>query len=226
MTPLDIRLAKNSFKFSIPADGKIWVKFLANPIPSWRVAQEQPTQRAWDSGVPGIRAGTRGVLLFFSHPVESDSETQWTATCQASLFLTISQSWPKFMSIASVMPSSHLILWPSSSPLNLSQHQENFQWVDCSPQVTKILELQLQHQSFQWVFKLVSFKIDLVSSPCCPRNSQKSSPAPQFEGISSLSLCLLYRTAVTILHVHWEDHRLDYTDLCRQCDVSAFQHTV
>ena len=37
-------------------------------------------------------------------------ETPWTAACQASLSLTISQSLPKFMSIASVMPSNHLIL--------------------------------------------------------------------------------------------------------------------
>ena len=37
--------------------------------------------------------------------------TPWTAACQASLSLTISWSPPKFMSIASVMPSSHLILW-------------------------------------------------------------------------------------------------------------------
>ena len=36
--------------------------------------------------------------------------TPWTATCQASLSLTISQSLPKFMSLALVMPSSHLIL--------------------------------------------------------------------------------------------------------------------
>ena len=35
----------------------------------------------------------------------------WTIACQAALSLTISQSLPKFMSIASVMPSSHLILW-------------------------------------------------------------------------------------------------------------------
>ena len=35
----------------------------------------------------------------------------WTAACQASLFLTISQSLPKFMFTASMMPSSHLILW-------------------------------------------------------------------------------------------------------------------
>ena len=39
--------------------------------------------------------------------------TPWTATCQASLSLTISRSSTKFMSIALVMPSSHLILWHS-----------------------------------------------------------------------------------------------------------------
>ena len=40
----------------------------------------------------------------------SDSATPWITACQASLSLTISRSLPKFMSIASVMPSSHLIL--------------------------------------------------------------------------------------------------------------------
>ena len=38
-------------------------------------------------------------------------ETPWTAACQASLSITISQSLPKFMFIASVMPSSRLVLW-------------------------------------------------------------------------------------------------------------------
>jgi len=37
--------------------------------------------------------------------------TSWTAACQASLSPTFSQSLPKFMSIVSVMPTSHLILW-------------------------------------------------------------------------------------------------------------------
>ena len=53
--------------------------------------------------------------------------TPWTAAHQASLSLTISRSLPKFMSLASVMPSSHLNLMPSSpSALNLSQHQGLF----------------------------------------------------------------------------------------------------
>ena len=51
----------------------------------------------------------------------------------------------------------HPIMSSSATPLlplavNLSQHQSLFQWVGSSHQVAKILELQLQHQSFQWIF--------------------------------------------------------------------------
>ena len=85
----------------------------------------------------------------------------------------------------SIQPS-HPLMSSSSSALNLSQHQGLFLWVNCLPQVTKILELQLQHQSFQWVFR-VNFLSDwLVWSPCWPRDSKELSPAPQFKGINSL----------------------------------------
>ena len=51
-------------------------------------------------------------MLLLSHPVVSDSLwPPWTTAHQASLSLTISWSLPKFMFIASVMPSSYLILW-------------------------------------------------------------------------------------------------------------------
>ena len=46
----------------------------------------------------------------FSRSVVSDSETPWTAACQASLSITNSRSLPKLMSIELVMPSNHLIL--------------------------------------------------------------------------------------------------------------------
>ena len=45
---------------------------------------------------------------------------------------------------------SHPLLSPSSPALNLSQHQDLFQWGSSSHQVAKVLEFQLQHQSFQW----------------------------------------------------------------------------
>ena len=79
-------------------------------------------------------------------------ETPWTAAHQASLYITNCQSLPKPMSIESVMPSNHLILLSPSPPaLNLSQHQGLFKWVSSSHQVAKVLEFQLQHQSFQWI---------------------------------------------------------------------------
>ena len=80
--------------------------------------------------------------------------TPWTATCQASLFITNYQRLLKLMPIDSVMPSNHLILCSPSHPaFNLSLHQGLFQWVSSSHQVAKLLELQLQHQSFQWIFR-------------------------------------------------------------------------
>ena len=66
--------------------------------------------------------------------------TPWTAAHQDSLSFTISWNLLKLMSIESVMPSNHFILW----------------------------------------------------SPCSPRDSQESSPIPQFKGINSLVLSLLY----------------------------------
>ena len=44
---------------------------------------------------------------------------------------------------------------PSPPTFNLSQHQSLFQWVSSSHQVAKVLEFQLQHQSFQWTPRTV-----------------------------------------------------------------------
>ena len=48
---------------------------------------------------------------------------------------------------------SHPLSSPSPSTFNLSQHQDLFQWVSSSHQVAKVLEFQLQDQSFQWMFR-------------------------------------------------------------------------
>ena len=47
----------------------------------------------------------------------------------------------------------HSLFSPSPATFNLSQNQSLFQWVSTSHQVAKLLELQLQHQSFQWIFR-------------------------------------------------------------------------
>ena len=48
---------------------------------------------------------------------------------------------------------SHPLLSPAPPAYNLSQHQDLFKWVSSSHQVAKVLEFQLQHQSFQWIFR-------------------------------------------------------------------------
>ena len=79
-------------------------------------------------------------------------------------------------------------LLPPSPVLSLSQHQGLFQWVGSSHQVAKFLELHLQHQSFQWIFKVYILSNWPIWSPCSSRDSQKSSLVPQFQNISSLVL--------------------------------------
>ena len=52
--------------------------------------------------------------------------------------------------VGDAIQPSHPLSFPSPPALNLSQHQGLFQWVSSSHQVAKVLEFQLQHQSFQW----------------------------------------------------------------------------
>ena len=51
-------------------------------------------------------------------------------------------------------PTISSFVIPFSSYLQSFQHQGLFQWVGCWHQVAKVLKLQLQHQSFQWVFRV------------------------------------------------------------------------
>ena len=67
--------------------------------------------------------------------------TPRTATHQVSLSFTI---------VSVAIQPSHPLSPPSPLALNLSQLQGFFQWVSSSHQVAKVLEFQLQHQSFQW----------------------------------------------------------------------------
>ena len=55
--------------------------------------------------------------------------------------------------IGDAIQPSHPLSSPSSPTVNLSQHQGLFQWVSSSHQVAKVLEFQLQHQPFQWIFR-------------------------------------------------------------------------
>ena len=91
--------------------------------------------------------------------------TPRTAACQAFLSITNSQSLLKLMSIASVMPSNHLILChPLLLPFNLSQHQGLFQRVGSLHQVAKVLEFCFAISNSNEYSGLISFKIDSWNS--------------------------------------------------------------
>ena len=83
--------------------------------------------------------------------------------------------------VGDAIEPSHPLSSPSPPAPNPSQHQGLFQWVNSSHEVAKVLEFQLQRQSFQWTPRTDFLQDGLVGSPCSPRDSQESSPTPQFK---------------------------------------------
>ena len=147
----------------------------------------------------------------FSHSVMSDSAIPWTSAHQASLSINNSQSLLKLMYIESVIPSNHLILCcpllllPSIFPsIRVFSNESvlHIRW-------PKYWEIQLQHESFQWIFRTDFLEDGLVGSPCCPRDSQESSPTPQFKSINSSALSFLYSPTLTSIHDYWKNHSFD-----------------
>ena len=61
--------------------------------------------------------------------------------------------------VSDAIQTSHPLSSPSPPAFNLSQNQ-GLLWVSSLHKVAKVLELQLQHQSFQWIFRTVSFRMD------------------------------------------------------------------
>ena len=110
--------------------------------------------------------------------------------------------------VVDAIQPSHPLSSLSPLALNLSHHQDLFQWFSSSHQVSKVLELQLQHQSFQWIFRVDSFRIGWFGL-CCLQGSQESSLAPQFKSINSLVFSLLSSPAFTSLHDYWKNHSFD-----------------
>ena len=81
--------------------------------------------------------------------------------------------------ISDAIQPSHPLSPPSPPALNLPLHQGLFWWISSLHQVAKVLEFQLQYQSFQWTLRTDLLYDGPIGSPCSPRNSQESSPTPQ-----------------------------------------------
>ena len=104
---------------------------------------------------------------------------------------------------------SHPLSSPSPPAPNPSQHQSLFQSVNSSHEVAKVLEFQLERHSLQRNPRADLLQNGLVGSPCSPRDSQESSPTPQFKSINSSVLSLLHSPTLTSIHDHRTNHSLD-----------------
>ena len=111
--------------------------------------------------------------------------------------------------VSDAIQPSHPGSSPSPPAPNPSQHQSLFQWVNTSHEVAKVLEFQLQHYSFQRTPRADLLQNGLVGSPCSPRDSQESSPTPQFKSINSSALSFLHSPTLTSIHDHRKNHSLD-----------------
>ena len=137
--------------------------------------------------------------------------TPSTAACQAFLSITNSQSLLKLMSIASVMPSNHLILSSPSPPaFNLSQHQGLFQGVSSSHQVAKYWSFSFSISPSNEYSGLISFRMDWLDLLEVQGTLQESSPTPQFKSFNFSVLSFLYSSTLTSLHDYWKNHSFDY----------------
>ena len=137
--------------------------------------------------------------------------TPLIAARQASLSITNSRSSPKLMSIQSVMPSSHLILChPLLLLLSILPSIKVFSNESVLPiRWPKCWSFSFSISSSNEHSGLISFRMELVGSPCSPRDSQESSPTPQFKSINSLALSFLHSPTLTSINDHWKNHTLD-----------------
>ena len=112
----------------------------------------------------------------------------------------ISWSWPKFMFVASVILSSHLILWcPLLLPSRFPSIRDFFNESSIHIRWPKYWSFSFSISPASAYSGFISLK--LVWSPCCPREFHECSLASQFKDINSLVFCLLHGPALTSFHM-------------------------
>ena len=99
--------------------------------------------------------------------------------------------------VSDAIQPSHPLSSPSPPALNISQCQGLFKWVSSSHQVGKVLESQLQHQSYQWTPRTDILSEGLVGSPCNTNDSQSL-----LQHYSSKASILLLSAHFKVQHSH------------------------
>ena len=145
--------------------------------------------------------------LLFSLSVVSDSVTPWTAAHPASLSITKSWSLLKLVSIASVLPSNHLIL---CRPLLLTPSIFPRIRVFSNESVLPIRwPKDFSISPSNEYSGLISFRMDWFHLLVVQGTLKWCSPTPQFKSIDSSVLSFLYSPTLTSIHAYWKNHSFD-----------------
>jgi len=147
----------------------------------------------------------------------------WTAACQVSLSLTISQSLSKFMFIALVMASTHLILWPPLLflPSIFPSIRDFSNESSVGIRWPKYWSFSFRISPSNEYSGLISLKIELFDL-AVQGNFRSLLQSHSSKATILQHSTFFYHPAVTTVCDHWEDYSLDYMDLCRQSNVLLF----
>ena len=150
-------------------------------------------------------------MLLFSRSVLSDSLPPRDCSMPGFpvLYYVTESTQAHVHWVGDAIQTSHPLLSSSSPTFNLSQHQGLFQWVTSFHQVAKVLELQLQHLSFQWIFRLDSSRMDWLDLLAVQGTLKISFPTSQSKSINSSVLSFLYGPPLTSIHDYWKNHSFD-----------------
>ena len=164
-------------------------------------------------GTEIICISTLGIIVQFSSVAQS-CPTLCDPMNHSTAGLPVHHQLPEFTQthvhrVSDAIQPSHPLSFPSPPAPNPSQHQSLFHWVNSLHEVAKVLEFQLKHQSFQRNPRADLLQNGLVGSPYSPRDSQESSPTPQFESINFSALSFLHSPTLTSIHDHRKNHSLD-----------------
>ena len=110
--------------------------------------------------------------------------------------------------VGNTIQSAHPLSSLSPPAFNLSQHQGLFQRVSSSHQVAKVLELQLQHQSFYEYSGLISFRIDCLDFLAL-QGTLKSLRQHHISKSSVLRCSAFFIVQLTFIHDYWKSHSFD-----------------
>ena len=147
----------------------------------------------------------------FSHSVVSDSLQPHglqhvrppcpSPTPRACSYSCLSSWWCHPITSSSVIPfSSRLQSFPASGSFQINQFFASGGPCIGVSASASVLPMNIQ----DW------FPLDgLIGFPCCPRDSQESSPTPQFKSINSSALSFLYSPTFTSIHDYWKNHSFD-----------------